>query len=128
MTITAFFLKVINKIPVLKRSAQSFCRYAVTHPTPRKWLNKFYNRLGHKERILFHYMFARIFRNRKASVINAEWIVSFNNSRVKMPLRGENLWLDWDLAVSIMGHDLEIKYFYEKLINSKKPSYFFDIG
>jgi len=45
-----------------------------------------------------------------------------------MPLRSENLWLDWDLAVSIMGHDLEIKYFYEKFIELERPVCFLDVG
>jgi FkbM family methyltransferase len=128
MTITEFILKATNKIKPVKKMAQSICRYAVTHTNTRKWLNKFYNKLNQKERIVFHYFFARIFRNKKSPPINAVWTIQFNGKDIQMPLRTESLWLDWDLAVSIMGHDLEIKYFYEKLIHSKKPATFFDIG
>jgi FkbM family methyltransferase len=128
MTLFEFMLKVTNRVPFLKKMMQSSCRYAVTHSSTRARLNKFYNRLNQKERIIFHYMFARIFRNRKVPTLNAEWIVQFNNTRIRMPLRSETLWLDWDLAVSIMGHDLEIKHFYEKFIESQKPLYFLDVG
>lgn len=128
MTITELSLKAINKIPVMKKVSQSFCRYAITHKTFRKWMNKRYNKLNNKERILFHYLFARIFRNIKRHSLIAEWIVLFNGTEIKMPLNGENLWLDWDLAVSILGHDLEIKNFYKDYINLKKPKLFFDIG
>lgn len=128
MTLFEFTLKVTNRIPFLKTTAQSLCRYAVTHNAARHRLNKFYNKLNQKERIIFHYMFARIFRNRRIPPLDAEWIVKFKHTEIKMPLRSENLWLDWDLAVSIMGHDLEIKYFYEKFIELEKPAYFFDVG
>lgn len=128
MTLFEFTLKAVNRIPFLKRASQSLCRYAVLHDLTRGWLNKLYNSLNEKERVIFHYMFARIFRNGKARPLNVEWTIKFNNAKIKMPLRTETLWLDWDLAVSIMGHDLEIKYFYEKFINLKRPKYFLDIG
>ncbi|AFM05151.1 methyltransferase, FkbM family [Bernardetia litoralis DSM 6794] len=39
------------------------------------------------------------------------------------------MWLDWDTAVSIVGHDIEVKNFYKKLILSEyKPKLVFDVG
>ena len=34
----------------------------------------------------------------------------------KMPLRNSSLWLDWDLALAITGHDAEVKETYENLV------------
>jgi FkbM family methyltransferase len=47
-----------------------------------------------------------------------------------MPLGSRSFWLDWDSAVSIVGHDIEVKETYETLLRSKlgKPELFIDIG
>jgi FkbM family methyltransferase len=46
-----------------------------------------------------------------------------------MPLTSERLWLDWDTAVSIIGHDIEVKKTYQALLDSReKPDLFIDIG
>lgn len=39
------------------------------------------------------------------------------------------IWLAWDSAVSILGHDVEIKRYYEAILKSKnKPKVLFDVG
>lgn len=47
-----------------------------------------------------------------------------------MPLRRGSFWLDWDNAVSIVGHDIEVKQTYESFIAlpSERPDLFIDIG
>ncbi len=47
-----------------------------------------------------------------------------------MPLRCGTFWLDWDNAVSIVGHDIEVKETYESIIRSgaAAPELFIDIG
>lgn len=46
-----------------------------------------------------------------------------------MPLRSDSSWLDWDCAVTITGHDLEVKQTYLALINSRqRPELYIDIG
>lgn len=48
---------------------------------------------------------------------------------IAMPLRRDSIWLDWDSAVSITGHDIEVKRTYSKLLSSDKPpELFFDVG
>ena len=129
MTLSEFFLRAIGKFKPAKGIFQSLCRYAVVRPGLRKHLNRFYNRLNYKERVFFHYLFADIFRNRPAPAIDARWQIRFNQKTIHLPLQTETLWLDWDLAVSIVGHDVEVKSFYERFINGmEKPVNFFDIG
>jgi len=46
-----------------------------------------------------------------------------------MPLRSERMWLDWDNALSIVGHDVEIKRTYDSCLRSAEPpEVFLDIG
>lgn len=45
-----------------------------------------------------------------------------------MPLRNEECWLDWDNALSILGHDPDIKETYENLLDTISIKVFFDIG
>jgi len=45
-----------------------------------------------------------------------------------MPLRSSSLWLDWDCAISVLGHDREIKETYLRLINARAVDSFVDVG
>jgi hypothetical protein len=40
---------------------------------------------------------------------SGQWTVRFMNRDIVMPLNRESLWLNWDSAVSITGHDIEAK-------------------
>lgn len=53
----------------------------------------------------------------------------FFGKKVKLPLTQNRMWLDWDIAMSILGHELEIKTTYKTLTkNNSRPTLFFDIG
>lgn len=129
MTAKEFTLKAIAKFPRLKKMAQSSCRNRIEDPAKRWHLNEWYNSLSIKERHYFHYIFSQIFRNTQAPQIDDNWCVKFIQSEIKMPLQTDSLWLGWDLAVSIVGHDMEIKSFYERLIKTSGNNItFFDVG
>ncbi|WP_291720385.1 FkbM family methyltransferase [Bernardetia sp.] len=95
-----------------------------------KKLNSFYNGLDSHEKEVFHTSYAKIFREEmKIDSLNTTWTVQFADHSIKVPLRAESMWLDWDTAVSIVGHDIEVKAFYKKLILSEyKPKLVFDVG
>lgn len=129
MTLTEFFLKAAGKFKPIRRVFQSVCRYVVAKPALRKRLNSLYLTFNYKERLIFHFLFSSIFRNRVAPSINDVWKIRFNNKIVNLPLRTETLWLDWDLAVSIVGHDVEIKSFYEEFLRKTDNKLtFLDVG
>ena len=94
----------------------------------RERLNRQYNKLGYEGKANFHFFFSKVFRNKEIKFEDALWTVNFNNKDVKLPLTEKNLWLEWDQAVSILGHDITIKKTYEDLIKRKKVNCFFDIG
>ncbi len=96
----------------------------------RRVLNAVYLVLTPSQRSIFHESFAKIFRNNHIQGRDGNWKVVFAGKNILMPLDSENFWLDWDTAVSIVGHDMEVKQTYEALIGSSstRPNLFIDIG
>lgn len=97
-----------------------------------KKLNSFYSSLDNNEKEIFHSSYAKMFRDDSdilSQPINTTWSVEFANSTITVPLQSKSMWLDWDTAVSIVGHDIEVKEFYKKLILSEyTPKLVFDVG
>jgi FkbM family methyltransferase len=92
-------------------------------------LNRYYSTLGDGARARFHERYAKIFRDNKIRFADGRWRVQFGAATIFLPLREEWSWLDWDAAVSIVGHDIEIKQTYLTLIESdRRPHLFLDIG
>ncbi len=70
-----------------------------------------------------------MFRSGSHVVSDGDWSARLGGKLVRMPLRSETIWLDWDSAVSICGHDIEVKETYENFLESKQvPDLFVDIG
>src|SRR5258708_38648999 len=60
---------------------------------------------------------------------SAQWTTRFMGHDIFIPLVPDRMWLHWDLAVSMMGHDIEVKQTYSELLsNDIRPDLFFDIG
>ena len=92
-------------------------------------LNWYYNLLNPEAKSRFHARYAKIFRNHQP-LASGKWIASFAGRKIIMPLKTFNvLARTRDSAVSIAGHDSEIKQTYEDLINSdQRPTLFLDVG
>lgn len=59
----------------------------------------------------------------------ASWTLAFDRRKVSIPLNSASLWLDWDIALSIAGHDQEVKKTYQFFLKSEQPpEVFLDIG
>ena len=93
-----------------------------------KVLNNYYNNLNSKEKEIIHTLFAKKFRNNRNSISINKWKIAFNNRELFMPLRKSHMWLDWDSALSITGHDIEIKSTYEYLLERLNLKCVFDVG
>lgn len=79
----------------------------------------------------FHEHFAKAFRDVDSTGFPAQrWECAFAGKFVGIPLCPGGYWLDWDTAVSITGHDIELKETYKALLNSEdfRPDLFLDIG
>jgi FkbM family methyltransferase len=109
--------------------SNALLRLAAIYPFSRNLLNFIYLRLTYSQKALVHGMFAKIFRDSNIKIIAGMWRVVFGKKKILLPLRTEYMWLDWDAALSIVGHDIEIKETYESLLSgSKKIDLFVDIG
>jgi FkbM family methyltransferase len=108
---------------------RSIVRSIVSKNGPRSILNRFYGLLGDEAKSRFHARYSKIFRDDGVALASGEWTVDFINRKIRLPLRPSCSWLDWDNAVSIIGHDIEIKQTYEALITSdQRPEIFIDVG
>ena len=102
---------------------------AVLDPVARAELNAFYNRLNLVAKALFQVLYWDLFRKRTVEIEPCTWTVDALGARVDFPLRSENLWLNWGLSVSFLGHDLGLKEFYYRVIESRfRPRAFLDVG
>jgi FkbM family methyltransferase len=97
---------------------------------PRKVLNRYYLSLGDEAKYRFLVRYGRIFWGDNVRLAAGEWEISFTNFTIRLPLRPSWSWLDWAHAVSIVGHDIEVKQTYAALISSsdQRPSLFLDVG
>ena len=108
---------------------QNIIKFSVVFFPTRLFLNATYHKLSPSQRIWFHRQFAEIFRNTEIHVRDGFWTIFFREKKILMFLGSEQLWLDWELAVSIIGNDVEIKETYDALLSSDEPpSLFIDIG
>jgi len=96
---------------------------------PRTMLNWYYNLLSAQGRAGFHARYAKLFRCQDTFMPSGERSVYFVDRRIRVPLRSSWSWLDWDIAVSIVANDIEIKQTYAALIASdQRPALFLDVG
>lgn len=124
-----FVLKLNGKFPVIRKISQAWVKKAVLDPMRRSKLNNLYHQLSYYEKSIFHALFGRIFRDGNTYEIDGYWTLKFAGKEIQIPLNGDSLWLDWETALSVLGHDYEIKSFYEQEITSPNPpSCFLDIG
>ena len=128
MTTTGVILRIIRKIPLLREIAINSLRRRVLDEKRRLRLNKWYYHLDMDSLSVFQNIFCKIFRNNGTTSSEGFWEVKFRSSKILMPLRPEKMWLDWDSAVSILGHDQDVKETYINLLNASLVNVFFDLG
>jgi FkbM family methyltransferase len=109
---------------------RDFVARLFVHQRYRNVFNPLYERLGWKALHRFYLLFAKIYLNGNyPGFEDGTWSVRFQGRRLLIPLRRRESWLDWDTALSILGHDQEVKQTYDGLLNSPAaPEAFLDIG
>jgi FkbM family methyltransferase len=114
--------------PTPRADLEAMVRWLVARRATRKCLNLAYNRLSLTRQRSFYDLFAKIFRDHAEPLAPGEWRVNAGGKWVSLPLGGPDAWLEWDLAVSMVGHEIEVKRSYLDLIRFRRPRLFFDIG
>ena len=111
--------------PMLER----LLRWAIVHPLTRRLLNFAYVRCGPRMASSVYNRTAKLFRGREVAMKPGTWTVAFDGSRVVVPLVADRLWLDWDQAMSLAGHEPEVKDAYRRLLErGPRPDVFVDVG
>lgn len=105
-------------------------RLGAQAPAPRAAMNWVYNRLTPAWKAQVHHRLCTMFRGRTARGTGAfEWRVRFLGKEIRLPVDAAQIWLHWDLALSLLGHDSEIKATYEALLRQPgKIRVAYDIG
>lgn len=107
---------------------RSIVRWVASNRAPRWIANRYYRALSYQGKSLFHSRYSKIFRSGD-TLPPGEWMIEFLGHPIRLPLRPSLCWLDWDYALSVLGHDADIKQTYEALIESdQRPALFVDVG
>ena len=115
--------------PSLLKRLQGAIRVLAVRRWTGIWLNWMYARLPEARKGDFHVLFSKIFRNQSVPAMFGGWNLKFAGRKLVMPLTRDRIWLDWDSAVSVLGHDVEVKQTYAFLLKSPKPPQLFvDVG
>lgn len=121
----------------LKRIVRGGARLAVqralwivaARPSALALFNVIYRKLGTGAQAGMQARFAKIFREGSHTLAPGRWVVKFAGRDVTIPLRSDRAWLDWDAALSVLGHEPAIKQTYHTLLTgTSRPDLFVDIG
>lgn len=95
----------------------------------RRFLNQRYNKKDRPGKVQFFENYSKIFRRLDVPAESGFWKVKWRGTELRIPLRKDRMWLDWDIALSIPAHDLEVKDFYERRLNATPAlDLFIDVG
>jgi FkbM family methyltransferase len=108
---------------------EGLVRWLVSRRATRACLNFVYNRLSAARKEAVYSLFAKMFRGHPQPVAEGDWWANVGGRWAALPLGGgHDAWLEWDLALSVLGHEVEVKQTYLNLIRLRRPKLFFDIG
>jgi FkbM family methyltransferase len=104
-------------------------RLLVSKNETRDQLNYLYRDLSFPQMQVCHNLFAKIFRGVEVDIEEGNWVIDFLGQEIVFSLRKEQMWLDWDTALSTLGHEPEIKGTYAAVLKSAhRPKLFVDVG
>ncbi len=96
-------------------------------PILTKILNRTYNNLNIERKSEFHRLFYAIFRGKMSVKYPFTWEVKLPKGHIKYFIDKANINLRWEAAISVLGHDSEIKETYQYLIDTGSKCVF-DVG
>lgn len=115
----------------LRFTAKKASRFLISRRVFRRTLNQWYLTQSFEQYSRIHTYLALILRN-SPTTLNfqpGDWKLRFLKRDFIWPLYVESFWLDWALALSVLGHEISIKKTYLALLESNEPpTLFVDIG
>lgn len=112
-----------------RRDLQALARWLVSRRSTRTCLNLAYNRLSLARQASAYALLAKMFREQpQRHFAGGEWRVDVGSRSAALPLSRHDIWLEWDLALSMLGHDPDIICTYLELLRCRPPKLFLDVG
>ena len=87
-----------------------------------------YALLPQQQKARAHALFSTLFRNYDGHFKDGKWKIDFCNRSVIIPLRCESAWIDWDMSLSLLGHDSDLTRFCGHLLHRARPRLVLDVG
>lgn len=112
---------IVNKLinnRFTRRIRPTFDRFAMRYSVTLKLYNKMANRISNSARHALWEQSAKSAVNHSVKFAAQAWQVDDGVVRFQLPLRNEFAGLDWDAAISTLGHDVEVKALYRKLVQA----------
>ncbi len=94
-------------------------RRRIANKKTRNQLNLQWHRNSFKESENIYLKYAKLFRDNSMRVDSGRWPIQFRDAEFSLPIRPDQMWLDWDLCLSVLGHEIEIKQTYANLLDSE---------
>lgn len=90
----------------------------IARQATRDQLNRDWSALDLAGQESVYLKYAKLFRNQPLLIEAGRWPVRFLDGHFSLPIRSDQMWLDWDLCLSVLGHEIEIKQTYLNLLTS----------
>ncbi len=114
---------------VVRPFVEAGVRWVIAHRAPRALFNLAYRRLGDAGYAVVYNRTAKLFRGHTVRAAPGSWAVPFVGHLVRLPLHPARMWLDWDQAMSVRGHEPAVKETYKSLLEADlRPDLFVDVG
>jgi FkbM family methyltransferase len=107
----------------------SVVRWVASHRRAREAFNGVHLRLGVTGQARLHAHFSRVLYGATRPVDRGSWRVRFAGREIIVPIDSSHAGLSWDAALSLLGHDHEVKQTYAAILESRyRPDLFIDVG
>lgn len=115
--------------PGIVEDTKQVVRALAQHRPSRAALNRLYDRLDYEHKAAFAVRFSWIFHGSGVTLAPSTWSARFAGKSIRLALGQREAWLEWMLALSLLGHDVAVKRTYEALLRgASPPKVFLDVG
>ena len=114
---------------IAARALAAAVRVSARYDLSRRMLNRLYNAMTPRQRQWAHGRYSKLFHHSSDRVQPGTWNVRFAGRAIALPFSGGDARLEWDAALSILGHETEIVETYRALLQrGPRPATVLDVG
>lgn len=119
--------------PFVRDDVNRVVAAAAQHRATRRILNALFASLPWSQKERFHHNLSSVsgvfLGEDRESLQPGFWKVRFAGAQIRVPMGQAPARVEWDFALATVGHDVDLKCLYERLLVSpNRPKVFFDVG